>query len=470
VVLNTLGAEDYGIYNVVAGTVTMFGFLSSSMATASQRYFSFEIGRGDYEQLRRVFSLSLTIYVMIAVLVLILAETVGLWFVANKLVIPLERKNAAIWVYHLSIVSFSCTILNTPYIAMIVAHEDMNIYAYVAIIEAVLRLSVVFVLPFLLLDKLQMYGILVCAITIINSLSYKIICKIKYYECRIKFYWDTILFKEIISYTGWSLFGAIGNIAKKQLIDILVNQFFSPIIVSSRSIAFSVNAAVSSFANNFSMAMRPHIVKSYASCRKDTLSFVFLGIKCIFFLLYIFTLPLALEISFVLSVWLGSIPDYTILFIRLTLIDILVDCIGYPITTFIQATGKIKLYIFIVTCIQLLNFPFAWLIFAFGGNPTFVMVSSIFITFIMLIMRIILLKNVVDYSISNFIKAVLLPIFFVMIISSILPVIIHINLESDFIRLLIVTCVSFIMISICMFFIGLSKKEKKLVNIFVKTS
>lgn len=264
VVLETLGAEDYGIYNVVAGVVTMFGFLSNSMAGASQRYLSFEIGRGDFERLKTIFSLSLTIFILIAVIIVLLAETVGLWFITNKLIIPSERRIVAYWVYQFSIISFVFTILTTPYMASIIAHEDMNIYAYVSIVEAMLKLGIVFVLNIIPFDKLQIYGILLCITTFINTAIYRIICTAKYKECQFKIYWNNILFKDIIGYTGWTLLGVLADIFKKQAITILLNQMFNPLVVAARSIAFTITGAVNSFFNQFMMALRPQIVKSYA--------------------------------------------------------------------------------------------------------------------------------------------------------------------------------------------------------------
>jgi O-antigen/teichoic acid export membrane protein len=201
VVLNTLGAEDYGIYNVVAGVVAMFGFLSGAMASASQRYFSFEIGRGDFDQLKKVFSLSIVIYILIALIVLLMVETIGLWFVSNKMAIPVERKNTALWIYQTSIISFLFTILTAPYMAAIIAHEDMNIYAYMSIIEVILKLVVVFLLRIIQLDKLQLYGILMGAIAVMNTVMYRIICSVKYPACKFEFYWNKALFN-VVSICG----------------------------------------------------------------------------------------------------------------------------------------------------------------------------------------------------------------------------------------------------------------------------
>jgi O-antigen/teichoic acid export membrane protein len=469
VVLETLGAEDYGIYNVVAGVVTMFGFLSGSMALASQRYFAFEIGRGNFEQLRRVFSLSLVIYVLIGILVLVLAETAGLWFVINKLVIPTDRKSAALWVYQFSIISFLFTIMVTPYMAAIIAHEDMNIYAYVSIAEAVLKLGILFLLRFILIDKLSLYGILLCVVNAINTMIYRTICSIKYKECKYKLYWDKGLFEEIASFTGWNLFGNIAWICKNQIINILLNQFFNPIVIAARGIASSVNSAVTSFSNNFSAAMRPQIIKIYAvNKRSEALFLVFRGSKGTYFLMYIFILPLILEMPMVLSLWIKNVPEYTVLFTRLVLIDTLIDSISYPTASLIQATGKIKLYQGLVGSVILLNLPVSWILLMFDFPSYSVMIVSICITFIAFVMRLFIVRLLVNYSITQFFHKVIVPISIVSILSMILPVAICNILDRNFLRLCIVTSSSVISISGLMYFIGLNKAERKMTRDIIK--
>jgi O-antigen/teichoic acid export membrane protein len=345
VVLETLGAEDYGIYNVVVGVVTMLGFLSGSMASASQRYFSFELGRGDYEQLKRIFSLNLMIYAMIAIVVLLLAETIGLWFVNTKLILPRDRMDAVQWIYHCSIISFLVSIMATPYMSSLIAHEEMKIYASVSIVETLLKLGIVFLLKIIPLDKLQLYGILLCVVTIINTEIYREVCKRKFQECRFRLYWNKDLFKEIACYTGWNLFGSVSLAFKNQVINIILNQFFNPAVVAARGIASSINSAVASFSTNFSVALNPQIIKQYAAEQKtEMLRLMFRGTKVTYFLMYLFALPLIIEMPFVLAIWLGDPPEYTVLFSRLVLVDGIILSFSYQATAVIQATGKNKLH------------------------------------------------------------------------------------------------------------------------------
>jgi O-antigen/teichoic acid export membrane protein len=469
VVLNTLGAEDYVIYNVVAGVVAMFGFLSGSMATASQRYFAFEIGRGDYEQLKRVFSLSLTIYLVISVLVLLLAETVGIWFIVNKLVIPAERKSQALWVYHFSIVSFLFTIITTPYMAMIVAHEDMNIYAFVSIVEAFIKLGIVFILQIVQTDKLWLYGILACIATMANTAIYRTICIIKYKDYKFKFYWDRRLFKEIMSFTGWNIFGSTSVILKFQAMNIMLNQFFNPTIVAARSIAININSAVSSFFQNFTLAIRPQITKSYAINNvAQTIALMIQYTKITFFLIYTPAFPLMLEMPTIFSIWLKDVPKHAVPFTQLILIDAVVDSLNYPTGAALQATGKIKLYQTITSGILLLNLPISWAALKSGAPVHSVFVIAIFLSIAAFVARVFILKHLIKaYSIYKFIKNAIMPIVFVFLLSAIFPVTLHTTIKTSLVRLFLVILVGLISSCGSMYFIGLNKDEKKMLKAFI---
>jgi O-antigen/teichoic acid export membrane protein len=465
VVLETLGAEDYGIYNVVAGVVTMFGFLSSSMATSSQRFFAFELGRGDHDQLKRVFSLSLMIYVLIALIVLLLAETIGLWFVANKLIIPVERKSAALWVYQFSVVSFLFTIMAAPYMAVIIAREDMNIYARVSIAEAVLKLGVVFLLRMILFDKLQLYGILLCGVAFINTGIYRTICRRKYRECTFLFYWDKDLFKEITGFTGWNLFGAVAGIFKIQTVNILLNQFFNPAIVATRSIAININNALTILFNNFSIAINPQIIKNYASDKKEEVKrIMFLSSKFMYFMMYVLTLPTVLEMSKVLSLWLKVLPEDIIIFTRLAILDTLICSIGIPLGIVTSATGRIKIYQSVLGTIHFLNFPLSLVVLMIGFPAYSTMIIAIFLSLIAFVVRLFIVRKVFFYPIKKYFFEVLLPVFTASIVSAFPPVLLYNIIMPGFLRLLIVYISSFISISFCVYFIGIKHYERKIIN------
>jgi O-antigen/teichoic acid export membrane protein len=469
VVLNTLGVEDYGVYNVVAGVVTMFGFLSSSMSTASQRFFAFELGRNDLGRLKRLFSLSVLIYALIALIVLLLAETIGLWFVNHKLVIPPERMGAAHWIYQFSIISFMFTIMVSPFMAAIIAREAMNVYAAVSIVEAALKLGIVFLLKIIPLDKLQLYGILNCAVTVVNTGIYWTICKSKYQECRFLFYWNRDTFKVIAGFAGWNLFGDVFYILKTQGINILLNLFFGPLVNATRGIAVQVNNAVHTFSQNFMTAIRPQIIKQYAGKKyHEMLDLLFGGSKLSYFLMLIFTVPVLFETPYITKIWLKNPPPYLVLFIRLGFLDILFDSAGRPLWYAAQAIGKIKLFQSVVCGILLLNMPFSYLALKIGFPPYSVAVIGIFLTIIAFFVRIFIVKRLFAlFSIRTFIKRVLIPLICVSIVSLILPSFIVNILNESFFRFFISSFMSIIVTILCIYGIGLTKYEQMIVQRYI---
>ena len=461
VVLNTLGAEDYGIYNVVAGMVTMFGFLSGAMATASQRFFLFEMGKGNEAGLAHIFSVTLTIYAFLSIMIVIFAETLGLWFVCKKLVIPLERMTAAKWIYQCAVISFLFTIMTTPYMSAIIARENMNVYAYVSIVEVVLKLAIVFVLKVVSADKLILYGILLLFVAVINTGLYRFYCTRHYKECRFKLFWDKKMFSEMFSYVGWNLFGSSVGVLKNQAVNILLNQFFGTLVNAARAIASQVSAAVTSFSQNFSTAIRPQIIKTYAAEKHDEcIAQTFRGCKVTFFLMYVFSLPLILEMPFVLKAWLKDVPENAVLFARLVLVDALVDSVSYPIMTLAQATGKIKLYQSVVGGILLLNLPVSYVCLKVGLPAYSVLVVAICITFAAFIARLFIIKKLTTFSIVNFMLNVCIPIIGVIVLSSIVPIVAHFLIKDEVLNFVCVVSLSVGFTAIFAFFIGMNKTER----------
>jgi O-antigen/teichoic acid export membrane protein len=465
VVLETLGAEDYGIYNVVAGVVTMFGFLSNSMATSTQRFLSFEIGHNNHERLKKIFSISLVIYVLIMIMILLLAETVGLWFVNNNLTIPPERKSAAVWVYQFAVISFLFSILTSPYMAVIISHEDMNIYASISIFEAVLKLAIVFLLRLFLIDKLCLYGILTCAVTIINMVLCRTVCTVKYQECKFGFYWDKSLFREIMNYTGWSMFGSSASVLQIQGINIVVNQYFNSVVVASRSIALSINNATIILLNNFTMAARPQIIKSYASGDYiKTERIVFSSAKLMYFLMYIIALPMMLEMPFILSLWLKNVPEYTVVFGRLMVLETLANSITYSLSTVAIATGKIKRFNVILNGSLLLNIPISIIVLSFGYQPYSVFVVSLVLRIFIITIEFFIVKRIFNYSIKKFFAQVIFPMIFLTLAAFVLLIILLIYIQEGLLRLVLAITICFLVSSLCMYTIILNKDEKMVVR------
>jgi O-antigen/teichoic acid export membrane protein len=461
VVLDTLGVVDYGLYNVVGGIVTMFSFLSGTMASASQRFFSFELGRNNIAQLKKTFSMTMTIYVMIAVLILVLAETVGLWFLNHKMTIPLERMDAARWVYQFSILSFMMTMFTIPYNAAIIAHENMKVYAWVSIIEVLLKLLVVYLLLLFSFDKLKLYAVLILGVTTLVTFIYRSYSKKKFEECNFSFYWNLSLFKEIVSYSGWNLFGAMAGIFNNQGVNIVLNIFFGPVVNAARGIAFQVSASVNQFVKNFMTATRPQIIKYYAAGEKDEmLKLVFQSSKFSFMLLFIISMPVLLETEFIFSLWLKKVPDYTILFTRITIITSLVDSLSPSLMTAAQATGKIRLYQIVVGGVMLLNLPISYVFLKLGYPPQTVFYLALVNSVVCLYLRLALLTRMVELPLRSFNISVIIPVLLISVAAYIIPIIFLNNVDAGFLRFIIICSTGMVSSSIAIYIFGLTKNEK----------
>ena len=464
VVLAVLGAEDFGIYNVVAGVVTMFGFLGGAMASSSQRYFSYDLGKKDLKHLGITFSVTFQIYLLIALVVLLFVETAGLWFLNTKLVIPSNRLIAANWIFQAAIISFLLTLITTPFMAIIIAHENMTVYAYVSIVEVALKLGIVFLLKYLPYDKLIVYGILLSLVSFINTAIYRFYCHKHYSECKVRFVCDGKLFKEIIAYSGWNLFGNLAAIFKNQGINILLNLHFGTIVNAARGIAGQVNSAVMSFSNNFSTALRPQVIKTYAANQKeDTMRLVFRGCKFTFFLMYIFTLPLCLEMKSILSLWLKNPPEYAVVFTQLVLIDALIDSISYPLMTLAQATGKIRLYQAVVGGILLLNLPVSYVALRFGAPAYSVMLVAIVLSVTAFIVRFFIVSVLGGMSKRQFVIKTIFPCVAVSVGSAILPLLFVLNVNESFFRMFTTVLISGGCSVLSILFLGMTKNERNAV-------
>lgn len=461
IILNTLGVEDFGIYNVVGGFVTMFGFLNSAMASATQRFLSFEIGKKDFKQLGNVFSMSVNIHLLIAFIILILAETIGLWFLNTQLTIPPERLIAAKWVYQFSILALIVNMLSVPYNAAIIAHERMNIFAWVSIIEVSLKLLIVFMLQWFGFDKLKLYAILVFSVSLFIRMIYGIYCSRNFKESRFRIYWDKQLFKTLASYAGWNLWGNIAAVIMGQGINVVLNIFFGPVVNAARGIAFQVRAAMNSFVQNFQMAMNPQIIKSYASGdHKYMHQLIFQGAKYSFFLLFMLSLPVLLETEYILKLWLKTVPEYTVIFTRLVLINILIDSISGPLMTAAQATGKIKLYQGVVGGLLILNLPISYLFLHWGYPPQITLWISIGISIIAFLSRLAIVSPLVKLSIKGYLQEVILRILPVFLFSPILPLLMRKAMEGSVNRFILVGITALFSITIVTYITGLTKPER----------
>lgn len=412
-ILEALGIIDYGIYGVVGGIVTMFSFFNSAMISATERYLAFDIGKKNYEGLKKTFNSVLIIHFFIAILILILAETIGLWFLNNQLVIPKERLYAANWVFQFSIFSFLLGVIQVPYVAMIVAKENISTYAYINVLETILKFFSVVLLFYVgqSFDKLIFYAGFIFIVALIVRSIYRYYCKRKFKETKFEFYSDKKYYKELLFYSGWNLFGNIAGVVRGQGVNILLNLFYGPVLNATFSLTLMIQGVMTNFISSFQMAVNPQIVKNYAAENKaESLKLIYLSSKFSFAILALLIVPLLFNLEYVLNLWLGKIPSYLTTFLKLSLIFSLIETISNPIMFGLQATGKIRNYQVVVGGLIMLNFPIIWILFKFKFSPEIIFYVYITISVIALFIRLYFMKNLMETKIKSFFKSVLFPI------------------------------------------------------------
>lgn len=422
IVLNTLGINDYGIYNIIGGIVILFSFLNTAMTSATQRFLNIEIGRKEFGQLNKVFSTSLNVHISIAFIVLILSETFGLWLINTQLNLPLGRMDTVNWVYQFSIITFIISIIQVPYNASIIAHERMSFYAYISVIEVFLKLAIVFILQHLSFDKLKTYSILLSFVSLFIITIYAWYCNRKFESCRYKYHKDSSLYKQLLSFSGWSLFGSVAIVGKTQIINILLNLFFGVVVNAAVGITNQISAALNSFVLNFQTAFNPQIVKSYAANETNYLmNLIFRTSKFSYFLLFFISLPVLLNTEVLLDLWLTIVPEYSVVICQLSIVYLLIEAISGPLWMSVQATGNIRKYQIVISLIILLNIPISFFLLKSGLTPYSVFYLNIAISLIALLVRLLFLHSLINLSIMQFLKNVVYPIVLVTFVSIILP-------------------------------------------------
>jgi O-antigen/teichoic acid export membrane protein len=471
-VLDALGVVDYGIYGLVGGIVTTFAFLNSAMASATQRYLSFDIGRNDLEQLQKTFNATLNIHFLIAFIILVLAETIGLWFINYKLDIPMNRVHAANWVYQFSIFAFVFNVVQVPYNALLIAREHMNIYAYVSILETILKLIIVFILVQADTDHLILYAILTFFVSFVITMVNKLYCKKKFKESVYKFYFDKTYYKELLGYSGWNLFGNIAVVARSQGSNILLNLFFGPVANASYSLTVMVQGIIGNFVSNFQVAVKPQIIKNYSKGDIEaSLNLMYKSAKFSFFAMLIITLPFLYNVEYIMNIWLKEVPPYTIDFIKMAFIYSLIETISNPLVTGAQATGKIKLYQVVIGSFIFLTLPIAWIVFKLTNNPVNLYWVLIGNSIFALGLRVWFLMKMMSLKLVSFMKEVLLKIIIVVILSlSSMTLVESIfdfknELINFILSLVAITCANLLIIS----FVGLSSAEKSFILNIIKS-
>lgn len=411
VVIQTLSVPDYGLYGAIAGIVLSFGFISSVLTNASQRYFSFELGKGTKGRVKEIFSTIFFIYLGISFVIVLFAETIGLWFLTNKMTIPEGRETAAMWVFQFALLSFLITIMTNPYQAIIIAYEKMNLYAYLSILDVTLKLSIVYALLLFDIDKLKLYALLMFISCLITNSVYIIYCRRKYPDTYIMFHIDKELFKSIFSYSSWTLFGTLAGMCNTQGMNLVLNVFFGPIANAAYSVSSQIYNTVGMFANNFYMAVKPALIKNYSAGNYEYVQKLFsFSSKTIFVLLFVVILPFLVCTEDILRLWLGQVGDYMVAFVRLSLIYSIILTISYPITAVVQAGGNVKIYHGFVDSFSLLALPIMYVLFKVGFTASYAYVVSIVIFGVAHFIRLYVLKRVFAlFSIGLYIMRFIIP-------------------------------------------------------------
>jgi O-antigen/teichoic acid export membrane protein len=466
VILNTLGVEDYGIYIVIAGVTTMFAFLNGTMSNATQRFFSYALGKGNTEYYNKIFCMSLNIYLIVVLISIVLLETIGLWFVNTKLVIPVTRIEAAAFLYQFVILSFVLNIFTTTYISIILSQERMAIFAVMSVFDAILKLVIIFCLGWFSFDKLKLYAVLLFGVSVIHLLLYIVMCNKQFkQECRYNFVWDTKLFKEITGYSGWTILGTIAIIVRTHGVNILLNLFYGPLVNAARGIAYQVNNAIVAFSQNFSIAMKPQMIKLYAeNNNQQLLSLVFQGTKIIYYLMFLLTLPVFLEAPYILNLWLKETPDFTVLFVRLILIEALIDSLRYPLQNIAFATGKIRAFQIMVSGTLILVLPVSYLFLKLGFSPQTPMIIGIIISIIALFWRLVIINRLIDFPVKRYCKLILTQILILSVLAMIIPITLKLLLQPGFIRFIVICSISVVVWIAIIYFGGLNKAEKNMIK------
>lgn len=465
VILATLGVEDYGVYNVVAGFVMMFSFFTSSLGAAISRFLTYELGKGESGKLQRIFSTSVNVQLLLSLAILILAEAIGVWFVNHKLNIPVDRLYAANWAFQCAILSFIFNLISVPYNAAIIAHERMSAFAYISILEVTLKLVIVYVLYISPIDKLITYSILFATVSLIIRLVYGGYCRKHFAECRYQAVIDKPMLKEITGFAGWNLLGSGAYLFNTQGVNIVMNLFFGVTVNAARGIATQVEGVVRQFVTNFTTALNPQITKSYAAGNMEYMyTLVCRGAKYSYFLMLVFAVPFMFEADIILKLWLDNVPKYTSIFLRLTMIGTLCDVLGNSTANACWATGKVKTYYLWVGSIGSLVFFISYGLFALGFPvyTSYVVFIVIYVTLIFV--KLYIIKGLIDFPVTMFYKETLLRILPVTVCTFMITSFSYGILEESTGRMLFTVLLSTIALGISTFLFGLEQSERQIVK------
>lgn len=469
VILDKLGVVDYGIYNVVGGLASMFTFFRSSLSNATQRYLSMALGKGDMEEAGRIFCQHQTLYGMTSIFIIGLSEIVGLWLLKNKLVISPDRQVAAFWVFQFTVISLAFTLLSIVYDSVLIAREEMKVYSYVGIVEGVAKLAIAYFISIFHFDRLIFYGFLLSSVSVGLVMFYAFYCSKHFPEATYRFLWNKTSIKETFSFISWNVIGTAAWAINDQGINILLNMFFGPAINAARGIAFQINQALNHFTASFFTAVRPQIIKSYASeDLRYLFRLLFSSSKFSFYLLWYLALPVMLHIDGILAIWLKDVPSYTNIFTIWVLVFSLVNTTNNPIWTLALAIGKLKWYIIIGSSVFLLTFPIAYIVLKMGYPPVSVFVVSTIVRAIYVLVVLLVIKRYIVFSLWDYLTNVIIPVLFVVMISGTISFLIKDIYGGHFVGILLTAVSTTIIISFSILLFGLNKPEREKIMAFTK--
>ena len=474
VILDKLGEVDFGIYNVVGGFVTMFAIISGAMTSATQRFLSFEIGKGKEGNVKGIFSTMVYIHLFLAFIVLVVGEAVGVWFLNSHMNFPADRYDAANWVFQLSLLVFILNVINVPYNGALIAYEKMSAFAYFSIFDAVFKLAICYVITLTPFDKLVVYAVLMAFIQILLLVMYFVYCRFKFSECRFTGKFNKEYGKNVGSFVGWNLIGSLSGIAKEQGVNVVLNMFFGPAVNAARGIAYQVLSKLNGFVTNFQMALNPQIIKNYASGERDNMyKLVFRGAKLSYLLLLTLSLPVVIEASLILGLWLKKVPDYTVVFLQITIFTALLNTLSNPLVISMHASGKVKDYQIVVGGLSLLTLPVVYVALKMGAEPYWAMIIAFLIEFICHFARLYMLVRSIQFPMLRFLKDVTLRVYVITVLSMLLPVLAYNVIDVTLLRFFTVCILSVLSTIGLGYYIGFNQSDRlklrtKVVNIINK--
>lgn len=463
IVLKALGVEDFGIYNVVGGVVALCSYLNSALTAATQRYLNFAMGKESQMELNKVFCMSVNIHFVLVIFVFLFAETAGLWFLNERIVIPASRMSIANWVYQFSIASTIIQIVAIPYSALIIAHERMSVYAYISIAEVFLKLGTVLFIPYLPCDNLLEYALFIMLALVFTRLAMVVYSARRFAESKYKFMWDSFLFKDMFGFTGWNFMGATAGIAMNQGVNILLNLYFGPIVNASRSIAAQVQQAFTQLATNFTTAINPQIVKSYSSGDMERMTaLVLASSKYTFLIMAVTAMPFLVKMDYVLRLWLMTVPDGAVMFTRLLLVYQLTVNLTYSLNMTSQASGNVRLFQIVESVTLILILPIGWLQFKWGMGPASIFVSMVLLSLIALFLRLTVLRRIIGFQVGKFVHQVLFPVGWISCAYVFLyEVSVFVFVDNDSLGMTVLQmAVVFVLSAVLAYILGLNRNEK----------